>query len=39
MVRLDKADFEDQKQLARLARAANVDGSTFMDQFGYLAGD
>ncbi|MFH1807165.1 MAG: diphosphate--fructose-6-phosphate 1-phosphotransferase [Pseudomonadota bacterium] len=39
MVRLDKNDFEDQKQLARLARAANVDGSTFMDEFGYLGGD
>ncbi len=36
MIRLDTHDFADQKQLARLARAANCSASDFMDQFGYL---
>lgn len=37
MLRLRQADFSDKVELARLAQAANMKPSEFVDRFGYLA--
>src|SRR5215469_16040994 len=38
MIRLEREDFEDAKQLARLAAVVNVTPEEFTKRFGYLAG-
>jgi hypothetical protein len=37
MLRLRKSDFDDKVELARLAQAANMKPSEFIDRFHYLA--
>ena len=38
MIRLEKADFEDQAQLNKLANIASMSPETFRERFGYLVG-
>jgi hypothetical protein len=38
MIRLEREDFEDLKQLTKLAGAVGLTPEKFRDRFGYLAG-
>jgi hypothetical protein len=38
MIRLERDDFEDSRQLAKLAAVINVTPEAFTARFGYLAG-
>jgi 6-phosphofructokinase 1 len=38
MIRLEREDFEDAKQLAKLGAVVNMTPEQFRDRFGYIAG-
>ena len=38
MIRLERSDFEDRNQLARLAKLVSMTPDQFRERFGYLAG-